>query len=69
MPDQTPAFALIGRSHASDAFELLYQASLAARAERRAVERALGERAVGRRPPRRWRGSGEAVTLPLRLPG
>ena len=65
-PMASPAntFALIGRSHSSEAFELLYQASLTARAERRALERARG-----RAPSRQWRGSGEPVTLPLRLPG
>ncbi len=63
MSRQTPAFALIGRSHTSDAFELLYQASLAARAERRALQRARG---CG--PPRR-RDAGEPLALSLRLPG
>ena len=59
------SFALIGRMHASEEYELLYQTSLAARAERRAAIRRSG----ANRMERRWRGSGEPVTLPLRLPG
>ena len=65
MTDTAPAFAIVGRSHASEAYELLYLASLAARAERRKLGRATDEPI----PVRRWRGSGEPVTLPLRLPG
>ena len=64
MPATPAAFATIGRSFSCEAFALLYEASLAARARRRAL---------GRNPdqelPRRWFGSGEPVTLPLRLPG
>ena len=60
-----PAFALIGRTHSSEDYELLYQASLAARAERQAARRRTAERGLDRR----WRGSGEPVMLPLRLPG
>ena len=59
-----PHFALIGRSYSSAVYEQLYQASLAARAERRAAVHASA-----RRGDRRWRGSGEPVTLPLRLLG
>ena len=60
-----PDFALIGRAYSSAVYEQLYQASLAARAERRAAVR----RSAAHRIERRWRGSGEPVTLPLRLPG
>ena len=61
---KTHAFALIGRNHPSADYEALYQASLAARAERRAANRRDG----AQRAERRWRGSGEPVDLPLRLP-
>ena len=64
MTTTAPNFALIGRSHSSDDYELLYLASLAARAERRAALRRGGM--LPRK--RRWRGSGEPVTLPMRLP-
>ncbi len=57
--------ALIGRSFPSADFEDLYQASLNTRRSRRghggAWDAALGRRVA-------WRGSGEPVVLPLRLP-
>ncbi len=60
----TPAFAFIGRSFSSEAYELLYKASLSSREQRRAL-RSIQEPPVSRR----WRGSGERITVPLRLPG
>ncbi len=56
------AFALIGRSYPSESFEGLYQASLSARQARR------GRGGAWDGIARVWRGSGEPVTLPLRLP-
>ena len=59
----TNRFARIGRSFPSEVYEPLYKVSLAARAERRLRAGSWnGSRA------KIWRGSGEAVTLPLRLP-
>ena len=64
MTEFTLTFARIGRSYPSEAYEPLYQASLAARADRRRrAARWDGSRA------KVWRGSGEPITLPLRLPG
>jgi hypothetical protein len=63
MTASTPNFARIGRSFPSEAFEPLYQASLAAKADRR--QRAASWDGS---PSKVWRGSGEAMTLPLRLP-
>ncbi len=64
MTSTTPNFAHIGRSFPSEAYARLYQASLAARADRR--------RRAGRWDgslAKVWRGSGEPITLPPRLPG
>ena len=59
----TNRFAGIGRSFPSEVYEPLYQASLVARAERRLrAARWDGSRA------KVWRGSGEPITLSLRLP-
>ncbi len=56
-------FAGIGRSFPSEVYEPLYQASLSARAERRRRAGTWdGSRA------KIWRGSGEPITLALRLP-
>ena len=57
-----PDFALVGRSSPSESFEGLYQASLSARRDRR------GRGGSWDGMARVWRGSGEAVSLPLRLP-
>ncbi len=57
-----PGFALVGRSFPSESFEGLYQVSLSARRDRR------GRGGSWDGIARVWRGSGEAVTLPLRLP-
>ena len=57
-----PSFALVGRSFPSEDFEGLYRASLSARRDRR------GRGGSWDGLSRAWRGSGEAVTLPLRLP-
>ncbi len=65
-----PAYALIGRSYPSEAYELLYRISLAARARRRELMRSTEARSKAGSPKtaaRRWRGSGEPVTLPARL--
>ena len=57
-----PGFALVGRSHPSESYESLYQASLSARRDRR------GRGGSWDGIARIWRGSGEPVTLSLRLP-
>lgn len=57
-----PGFALVGRSFPSERFEGLYRASLSARRDRR------GRGGSWDGVARVWRGSGEPVTLSLRLP-
>ena len=65
MSARLPDFALIGRSFPSEAFEPLYQALLHARRER--LDRdPVWDRAL--RGVREWRGSGERVDVPMRLP-
>ena len=65
MSARLPDFALIGRSFPSEAFEPLYQASLNARRERLGRDQ-VWDRAL--RGVREWRGSGERVDVPMRLP-
>ncbi len=61
-PNAPQGFALVGRSFPSGSYEGLYQASLSARRDRR------GRGGSWDGVARVWRGSGEPVTLPLRLP-
>jgi hypothetical protein len=65
MSRSVPDFALVGRSFPSEAFDGLYQASLTARQARRGRADAWD---ASLRGPREWRGSGEPITLPMRLP-
>ena len=60
----TSDFARIGRAFPSEVFETLYQTSLASRATRRTRSAARSGA-----PDKVWRGSGEPVALPMRLPG